>query len=238
MSLAISIPGFLKFNFQSSMRIVKVLASGGSGQVSVAYPMTPELKTYGDKIVSKNLNVKNQTEMNSFYQEISLTYFLQPNKNIARFLGFTENPYCILMKYYERGPLDAWISNSRELKSKRIMHGFLMDIASGLNYMHSQGIAHCDLKPANVLIDIDPETNGLFCVLTDFGITKILDEKMIVQAFPIIRRNGLSIGYAAPEMLLKFRNQAIQISFYQTDIYAVGMILFDLMTRKFCIHMF
>lgn len=50
--------------------------------------------------------------------------------------------------------------------------------------MHSSGIVHLDIKPANILLDFDPHSGMLFSVLTDFGLSKIVDEQTLkVKAF-------------------------------------------------------
>ena len=99
---------------------------------------------------------------------------------------------------------------------------FLLDVASGLEYLHRMGVIHHDIKPDNVLIN----ENGDF-VITDFGIS--------VRIRSTLRRNssrqvqtdlqGGSLAYMAPEM---FTEEAGAVN--ATDIWALGATLYEMMT--------
>jgi serine/threonine protein kinase len=73
--------------------------------------------------------------------------------------------YYIIMPYMEGGTLRARIRRSplSPTEACRCMR----DIASGLDYIHSQGIVHRDIKSSNVLLDTDGH-----CYLSDFGIAR------------------------------------------------------------------
>jgi serine/threonine protein kinase len=52
----------------------------------------------------------------------------------------------------------------------------LLDTASGLDYLHSIGIVHGDLKTANVLLKgSTKDPRGFMCKITDFGLSRVLD---------------------------------------------------------------
>ena len=101
---------------------------------------------------------------------------------------------------------------------------FIHDVASGLEYLHSMGIVHHDIKPDNILVD----ENGRF-LITDFGIS--------VKFRSTLRRNsarqvqseqtGGSIPYMAPEL---FTEQAEAVN--ASDIWAFGTTLFELLSGE------
>ena len=52
--------------------------------------------------------------------------------------------------------------------------------------MHGMGLAHCDVKLANVLLDINTKKHQLVVVVSDFGISRVVtNEKLKVEAFEI-----------------------------------------------------
>lgn len=97
--------------------------------------------------------------------------------------------------------------------------GQLLDqISSALDYAHARGIVHCDLKPNNILLD--EEGNAY---LTDFGIARMMKEAVLVAQSD--SQTGTP-AYMAPE---QWQNQRLD---KKTDIYALGVILFQLLTGE------
>lgn len=91
-------------------------------------------------------------------------------------------------------------------------------IAQALDYAHQRGIVHRDLKPENVLLD--RQQNAF---LTDFGIAKLLTETTRLT------QTGTVLGtpaYMAPEV---WSGQLVDA---RADIYALGVILFEMLTGK------
>ena len=105
----------------------------------------------------------------------------------------------------------------------------------GIGAMHDAGFAHCDIKPANVLLDIN-EWGQLVPIITDFGITRVITSQALkVGAFKVSELNGASLRYAAPEAIQRFRTG------YSTDhsevwkmgdVYSLSMTLVHLILRK------
>lgn len=94
----------------------------------------------------------------------------------------------------------------------------LQQIASALDYAHREGVIHRDIKAGNVMFDRQGNA-----YLTDFGIAKLLDATSGFTA------TGISMGtpsYMAPE---QWKGQDPSI---QTDIYALGILLYTMLTGK------
>lgn len=110
----------------------------------------------------------------------------------------------------------------------------MIGVAEGLAHSHGLGMVHRDIKPENLLL----RRNGEVCV-TDFGLVKSADAKtMARQAFQDAETSGgagaTGVGeflgtprYGAPEQWLK----GLSIT-PATDIYAVGVILFELLAGR------
>jgi serine/threonine-protein kinase len=92
-------------------------------------------------------------------------------------------------------------------------------LARAIHVAHDKGIVHRDLKPANVLLATDGTPK-----ITDFGIAKRLDASNQTQDGKIIG----SPSYMAPEQATG-RNDLVGP---RTDIYALGAILYDMLTGR------
>jgi eukaryotic-like serine/threonine-protein kinase len=94
-------------------------------------------------------------------------------------------------------------------------------LAEGLSHAHQRGILHCDLKPANVLVTDDGQP-----LLLDFNMSRDLK----------LQRPSCGVGgtplYMAPEHLQAFRGAEGQID-ARSDIYSLGVILYQLLTGRF-----
>lgn len=96
---------------------------------------------------------------------------------------------------------------------------FLTGIASALDYAHQKGVIHCDLKPENILLD-----EGRNVVLADFGIARLISDTSAKE-----EDSDFIAGtpyYMAPEQWSGQPTDA------RTDVYALGIILFEMLTGK------
>lgn len=173
----------------------------------------------------KNLS---DEELSTFknYKEISLHLKVHSHKNIVTIHELMEFPLGIfvLMDYY---PTDLF--NSIVISKKFINNGWLikkifLQICSALQYCHSKGIHHCDIKPENLLLDTNDNI-----YLCDFGFAT--KSKWLTP--------NTSIGssfYMAPERVLYFKysyhnNNYQKISKFcvnKADIWSLGILLINL----------
>lgn len=95
-------------------------------------------------------------------------------------------------------------------------------ICRGMEIAHSNGIAHLDLKPANVLFR--ETSSGLWDVpkISDWGLARVLAEQTGTM-------EGLSVDYAAPE---QFEPKEFGDPDMLTDIYQVGVLVYAMLTGE------
>ncbi|HOD54935.1 MAG TPA: bifunctional serine/threonine-protein kinase/formylglycine-generating enzyme family protein, partial [Candidatus Cloacimonadota bacterium] len=91
-------------------------------------------------------------------------------------------------------------------------------ICTGIQYAHNKGIIHRDIKPSNIMIDAHDQVK-----IMDFGIAKILGDKGMT-------RTGAKMGtlyYMSPEQVMAQKDID-----HRTDIYSLGITLFEMLTGK------
>ncbi len=145
---------------------------------------------------------------------------LLEHPHIARLLdaGVADGtqPYLVL-EYVEGEPIDEYC-RQRALGIQARIRLFL-DVLQAVAHAHSHLIVHRDLKPGNISV-----TNDGVVKLLDFGIAKLLQGDGAAGALTQSGQTALTPQYAAPEQLTG------QVVTTATDIYALGLVLYVLLT--------
>ncbi|CAL5029852.1 unnamed protein product [Urochloa decumbens] len=132
----------------------------------------------------------------------------------------------IVFDFMANGSLDMWVHPKlHENCLKRVLSlderiRIAVDVASALDYMHNQlapPLIHCDLKPANVLLDYDMTAR-----VGDFGSAKFLSSSL--SSPKDIAGLGGTIGYIAPEYGMGYKIST------GCDVYSFGVLLLEMLT--------
>ncbi|KCV67982.1 TKL protein kinase [Fonticula alba] len=169
-------------------------------------------------------------EVTLFQNEIALM-LLRGQDHIVRIYGYSEAPPAIVMEHFQ-SDLSGLLHSAADLPL-----GVLLDLvhqwAAGLEAMHAQGVAHCDLKPANVFVR--PRADGYWsAALGDLGTSRNLSAdraSALLQAAPQL--NALTARYAAPEVVQAFQaRRALALEAYlPADIYSAAIMLWECLAR-------
>jgi len=127
---------------------------------------------------------------------------------------YEDTPY-LVMAYMAGGTLKDMLGKPMDYRKAAEM---LIPVTRALGEAHEQGIIHRDVKPSNLLVDKRGQL-----ALADFGIAKALELEG-----QTLTGTGLGVGtpeYMAPE---QWRGQASP----QTDVYALGVVLYEMVTGK------
>lgn len=212
-------------------RLTEPLGAGAYGEVWLAH----HAKT-GEPRVFKFAH--DASGLTALKREITLFRLLQatygPRPDLVRLLDWNleELPYFIEAEYVAGGSLPHWAEQQGGLPALTLTQRLelMIQLAEALAAAHAAGVLHKDLKPGNVLVST--EGGGAQIKLGDFGSGRILDlarlERLEItrlgfSALPDDDEGGTPL-YLAPELL------AGQQPTVQSDIYALGVILYQVLT--------
>lgn len=119
----------------------------------------------------------------------------------------------IAMEFVQSTPLGALLAAGRLHPRANVM-AWMTQLLRALEYAHSKGVVHRDIKPDNLLIDRDGQLK-----ITDFGIARI-EASTLTQA-------GMMVGtpcYMSPE---QFRGERAD---RRSDVFATGVLLYQMLT--------
>ncbi len=201
-------------------RIVDEIHRGGQGVVYRAL-QTRTKREVAIKILLEGALATRSARLR-FEREIELVAKLKHSNIIAIFhSGQTASgmAYCV-MDYISGRRLDEHVRE--EALGIDSVIGLFRDICRAVSYAHQKGIIHRDLKPSNIIVDHDGTPKVL-----DFGLAKQLDNEgdMLSMTGQIMG----TLPYMSPEQV-KGNHAEVDT---RTDIYALGIILYQLLTGQF-----
>ena len=189
----------------------RLIGQGGSSTVYECFFLDTSIKAAVKEIHKNGLSL---AQMNVIQAEIDLLKALS-HPNVIQYMGteYTSTHFYIFLEYAEGGSL-------RQLYLKHgafdevLVRYFLNQILSGLHYLHLKGIAHRDIKGANILI-----TEDGIAKLADFGSSKKLIMESLVSGI-----KGTP-HFMAPEVI---KGTQATTGWYKADVWSVGCLVIEL----------
>lgn len=199
-------------------RLRREIGSGGMGSVWLADRVDGEFEQQvAVKLIRRGMDTEDI--LRRFRTERQVLASLQ-HPHIARLLdgGTTTDglPY-LVMEYVEGERIDRWCDQQRLNITQRI--NLFLDVCDAVHDAHRNLVVHRDLKPGNILVAADGAPK-----LLDFGIAKMLDTADHAPDATLNRDRRLTLAYASPEQI---RGGIVTTA---TDVYSLGVILFELLT--------
>jgi serine/threonine protein kinase len=201
--------------------ILRQLGEGGMGSVYLAVRADGAFrKQFALKLVRPA--AATEDTMRRFQREREILASLD-HPNIARIVdgGTTEDglPY-LVMDYVEGEPIDAYCNRHRLDLTARLQ--LFREVCSAVQYAHDRHVVHRDLKPTNILVTRDGVVK-----LLDFGIAKLGGQQL--ESAAALTRTDMCLmtpEYASPEQVAGGPTTP------STDVYSLGVVLYELMTGK------
>jgi hypothetical protein len=192
-------------------RIIGLLDRGGMGELYKA----EDLKL-GQQVALKflpNALAFNGAALARFHREISLARQVS-HPNVCRVFDINEveGRHFLSMEYIDGENLASLIRRIGRLPQGKGVE-IALQLCRGLAAAHENNVLHCDLKPANIMIDGRGRAR-----ITDFGLARLANELGRIDA-------GTPI-YMAPEQLARLEASP------KSDIYSLGLILYEIFTGK------
>ena len=196
-------------------QIIKSIGEGGMANVYLAY----------DTILDRNVAVKvlrgdlatDDKFVRRFQREaLSASSLSHPNIVEVYDVGEDNGQYYIVMEYIEGKHLKELLKKRGKLTLSETID-ILLQITDGMSVAHDSYIIHRDIKPQNIMI----LENGVVKI-TDFGIAMAMNATQLTQTNSVMG----SVHYLPPEQANG------KGSTLQSDIYSMGILMYELLTGK------
>jgi eukaryotic-like serine/threonine-protein kinase len=198
------------------------IGAGGMGAVYEAVRADDE---YHQRVAIKLLRrgVEGEAAVRRFRVERQILARLN-HANIATLLDAgtsTDGQPYLVMEFVDGVPITQWCDEQRLGVRERV--ALFGQVCAAVQHAHQNLVVHRDLKPGNILVT----TDGVVKLL-DFGIAKLMPgaDDVADRTATHVGQRAFTPEYAAPEL---FREQGVGTS---ADVYALGVVLFELLTGR------
>lgn len=200
----------------SNYKITDFIEEGGMGTVYKGHHIHIE-RAVAIKVLHQNLT-GNPEFRQRFLNEAKMLAKMN-HQNIVNIYDFIEEGgyFYIVTEFLEGMPLDKLIERDLLYSTDNCISIF-RQILAGIDFAHRNGIIHRDLKPSNIIVSSENTAKIL-----DFGIAKLSDTNKSMT------KTGTKMGslyYMSPEQVL-----GKEVDF-RTDIYSLGVLFFEMLTKK------
>jgi eukaryotic-like serine/threonine-protein kinase len=202
-------------------RIVRLVGRGGSGEVYEALRTGMDFRKRAAVKVLR-AGAASPDALRRFARERRILAELE-HRNIAPLLDggvLPDGRPFLIMEFVDGMRITDWCTAHHLMLEQRLL--LFRQICGAVSYAHRSLVVHRDLKPGNILVASDGTVK-----LLDFGIAKVMDADTGPHDGDTVTRPGagaLTPEYAAPEQLA---GGPVTTA---TDVYALGVLLFELLT--------
>lgn len=194
-------------------KLTKTLGEGGMANVYLAHDLILD-RDVAVKVLRLDLQ-NDQDTLRRFRREAMATLELNhPNIVSIYDVGESDGQQYLVMEYVHGMNLKKYIALNFPIPYARVIK-LMTQVLSAVQEAHSHHIIHRDLKPQNIMVDDDGTAK-----IADFGIAVALSDNSMTQTNSLLG----SVHYLSPEQARG------SMPTRQSDIYALGIILYEMLT--------
>jgi WD40 repeat protein/serine/threonine protein kinase len=204
-------------------KLLEPIGEGGMGTVWVAEQTEPIRRRVAVKVVKEGMDSR---QVLARFEAERQALALMEHPNIARVLDAgnapSGRPYFV-MELVKGQPITRYCDDKRLGVRERLE--LFSDVCQAVQHAHQKGVIHRDLKPSNVLVA--PYDGKPVVKVIDFGVAKATGQRLTDRT--LFTGFGALVGtpeYMSPEQA-EVNNQDIDT---RSDIYALGVLLYELLT--------
>jgi len=189
--------------------IQRLLGTGAFGEVWIGVD-----RNTGRHVAVKFYTHRSGVDWTLMSREVEKLVYLSADRYVVQLLdvGWDADPPFYVMDYIENGSLEDLLRDYGSLDASEATD-LVYEVAIGLLHAHGKGVLHCDLKPANILLDQDNKPR-----LADFGQSRLSHEQSPALG---------TLFYMAPEQA-----DLNALPDARWDVYALGAIFYRLLAGE------
>ena len=203
-------PGYI---LSERYKLLKTLGEGGMANVYLAHDLILD-RDVAVKVLRLDLQNDPDTKRRFQREAMATTELVHPNIVSIYDVGESNDQQYLVMEYVRGSDLKKYIVEHFPIPYQRVVD-IMEQILAGIQVAHDHNIIHRDLKPQNIMIDENGNAK-----ITDFGIAVALSDNSMTQTNSLLG----SVHYLSPEQARG------SMPTKQSDIYALGIILFEMLT--------